>query len=328
MINQIKWVSSNSFHPHENLALEETLFQFVDEETLIFYLWQNQHTVVIGRNQNAIKECKVSELHQDQGILARRLSGGGAVYHDLGNLNFTFLMSTSNFDVNKQAEVLLVALKKFGIDAQAKGRNDLVIEDKKFSGHAYYHHQGKSYHHGTLMVNVNMADLSKYLNVSKLKLQGKGVKSVVSRVTNLIDFDPNLTIEGLKSALLEAVVEVYQAPLSQLEIPVDIHNQNIEKYSSEEWLFNQHFVADTIVEDRFDWGEISIHLQIEKNKIKQVEVYSDAMDAFIAQRLKENLEDELFTINALTNAINETDLSDQIKSDLITLFDHSQHNPF
>lgn len=331
MIKRILWLTTDSTNPHQNLALEETLFDFVDDETLVFYLWQNQHTVVIGRNQNAIKECHVVDLAQDNGVLARRLSGGGAVYHDLGNLNFTFLMSTSNFDVEKQSQVLIEALRSFGIEAYARGRNDLLVDEKKFSGHAYYHHNQKSYHHGTLMVNVNLSELSKYLNVSKLKLQGKGVKSVISRVTNLLDYAEELTIENLKQSLLKAVEQVYQAPMQELILDEKTQSKFTEmtqKYSSKEWLLPEHFISNTLLEDRFEWGEISLSMEIKDNKISNIQVYTDAMDAFLASKLEDCLEDEIFSIQSIKIAIQSCDLDTQVKEDLISLFDTNHEEIF
>lgn len=331
MIKRILWLTTDSTNPHQNLALEETLFDFVDDETLVFYLWQNQHTVVIGRNQNAIKECHVVDLAQDNGVLARRLSGGGAVYHDLGNLNFTFLMSTSNFDVEKQSQVLIEALRSFGIEAYARGRNDLLVDEKKFSGHAYYHHNQKSYHHGTLMVNVNLSELSKYLNVSKLKLQGKGVKSVISRVTNLLDYAEELTIENLKQSLLKAVEQVYQAPMQELILDEKTQlkfTEMTQKYSSKEWLLPEHFISNTLLEDRFEWGEISLSMEIKDNKISNIQVYTDAMDAFLASKLEDCLEDEIFSTQSIEIAIQSCDLDTQVKEDLISLFDTNHEEIF
>lgn len=141
-----KVVHSNSYDPWFNLALEEYLLNSISGDEVVFYLWQNQNTVVIGNNQNSWKECRIDELNSNAGKLARRLSGGGAVFHDLGNLTFTFLASNDNFNINKQLHVILNALKDFGIDAEFSGRNDIEVLGKKFSGNAFYYGDKGNYH--------------------------------------------------------------------------------------------------------------------------------------------------------------------------------------
>ena len=161
MITKTRFIESKQVVPYANLALENHLLESVAEETCILYLWQNQRTVVIGRNQNAWRECRTTELAADGGYLARRLSGGGAVFHDLGNLNFTFLLPTKDFDVSRQLEVILQAMRHLGLAAERSGRNDVTIEGRKFSGNAFYDSRGHSYHHGTLLVDVDMDALSR-----------------------------------------------------------------------------------------------------------------------------------------------------------------------
>ena len=167
MIQQLKLYEGQSFDPQLNLAVEEYLLQTVEPDCCILYLWQNQNTVVIGRNQNAWKECRTTLLEEEGGHLARRLSGGGAVFHDLGNLNFTFLVPTDCYDLEKQLSVIQLACRSFGIEAVRSGRNDILAEGRKFSGNAFYQSGGRSYHHGTLLVDVDMTRMSRYLNPSK-----------------------------------------------------------------------------------------------------------------------------------------------------------------
>jgi lipoate-protein ligase A len=160
-----KLVYSDSYNPFFNLSLEEHLFQNIKEDEVIFYLWQNAHTVVIGRNQNPYRECNLREFEADRGKLARRMSGGGAVYHDLGNLNFTFILPKREFNLIKQFEVIIKALKRIGITAYISGRNDLLVNEKKFSGNAFYHTDKTSLHHGTILIDVCPEKIQKYLNV-------------------------------------------------------------------------------------------------------------------------------------------------------------------
>ena len=153
MINRLSYFISSSTNPYLNLAVEEYLLETVKPNQLILYLWQNERTVVIGKNQNAWKECRFQELEADGGHLARRLSGGGAVFHDLGNLNFTFLMPSGDYDLSKQMSVILEAVRSLGIDAQKSGRNDVTVDGKKFSGNAFCKRSKVKQHHGTLLTS-------------------------------------------------------------------------------------------------------------------------------------------------------------------------------
>ena len=155
MITQLRVYESSGFDPHKNLAAEKHLMDITPPGVCLLYLWQNQNTVVIGKNQNAWLECRTTLLAQEGGVLARRLSGGGAVFHDLGNLNFTFIMRKEDYDLDKQLAVIQKACAYAGIDAQKSGRNDLLADGRKFSGNAFYQNRTHAYHHGTLMVDVD-----------------------------------------------------------------------------------------------------------------------------------------------------------------------------
>lgn len=138
MVTKLTYIESDQVNPYKNLAVEEYLLLHCEDKECILYLWQNQNTVVIGRNQNAWKECKVTKLEEENGHLARRLSGGGAVYHDLGNLNFTFLVNKDEYSLEKQLQVIINAMGRLGLKAEKSGRNDILIDGKKFSGNAFY----------------------------------------------------------------------------------------------------------------------------------------------------------------------------------------------
>jgi len=281
MINRAAYIESNQTYPYKNLAIEEYLLDHVEKNQIILYLWQNRQTIVIGKNQNAWKECKTSELEQDGGFLVRRLSGGGAVYHDLGNLNFTFLVSKEDYDLEKQMEVILLAVQKLGLNAVKSGRNDITIDGKKFSGNAFYDRGGKSYHHGTLMVKVVMEDLQKYLNVDTEKLKSKSVDSVRARVANLSEFCPGLTIAILKEKLLEAFGEVYQVKPEVWDTQ-QLHQEEIEmnenRFSSWDFIFGRKIQFQYEITQRFTWGDICMKLNVDGGRIKDVIIYSDAMN--------------------------------------------------
>lgn len=306
MIQKIALYESASYDPYYNLAVEQHLLESVDEDSCILYLWQNAHTVVIGRNQNAWKECRTSLLEQEGGHLARRLSGGGAVFHDLGNLNFTFLVPQADYDLDRQFSVIQEAARSFGIPAKKSGRNDVLADGRKFSGNAFYRNGTQAYHHGTLLVDVDMQHMGRYLNPSKAKLQSKGVDSVRSRVVNLRELNPDITIPGLKAAMAEAFAKVYSLPLEQL--PEEALNKPYidslrQRNSSWEWLYGQKIPFTFEWEDRFPWGGVQVALRIENGIVHQAKVYSDAMDWSLAPKLEQSLTGCRFTREALRESI-------------------------
>ena len=292
MIKKIAYIETDQTIPYHNLALEEYLLKHVKPEQCILYLWQNKQTVVIGHNQNAWKECQVSKLLEDGGFLVRRLSGGGAVFHDMGNLNFTFLIRKEDYDLTRQLEVILKAVQKLGLKAEKSGRNDILVDGKKFSGNAYFETEGHCYHHGTIMVNVNLPELSKYLSVSKDKLVSKGVDSVQSRVMNLSQANPDITIDNLKVALQEAFQEVYECNLEMLEesqLDQAVIEERAEYFSSWDTIFGKKITFQHEIERRFDWGNVQIQFEVSKGIIKELNVFSDALVPWFMDQFEEHL---------------------------------------
>jgi lipoyltransferase and lipoate-protein ligase len=209
-----KYICSEDTSPYYNLALERSLFDFVDEDTVILYLWQNSHTIVIGKNQNAYAECKVDEFIGVGGTLARRPSGGGAVYHDLGNLNFSIICKESIAKEHTYQRIVKETLSYFGIVSEFNGRNDLTVDDKKFSGNAFYVKDDVLCQHGTILINSDFKELSKYLTPDISKLERNHVKSVESRVVNLSEISDKITVESMKEAMIKATnaVKLGKAP--------------------------------------------------------------------------------------------------------------------
>ena len=200
---------ADSSNPYYNLAMEQMLFSEVKSGEGIIFLWQNDNTVVIGQNQNPWSECNCRFLEEDGGHLARRLSGGGCVFHDKGNLNFTFICYSENYDVTRQLKVIQGACALAGIETQISGRNDIIADSRKFSGNAFYNSQGKSYHHGTILIDTDFDKIKRYLTPSEKKLSAKGVKSVQSRVVNLTEFCPDLTCEMMKEYMISSFEDIY-----------------------------------------------------------------------------------------------------------------------
>lgn len=293
MIKHIQYIVTEETNPYKNIAMEEYLLRNAAPETCILYLWQNRHTIVIGRNQNCWKECKVAELEADGGFLARRLSGGGAVFHDMGNLNFTFLIPEEDYDVDRQLKVIVEACRLLGIKAEKTGRNDITVDGKKFSGNAFYKTEGKCYHHGTLMIQVDLENVSHYLNVSADKLKAKGVSSVKSRVTNLSEFYPGLTIELMTEKLIEAFQNVYGVEAKELKtetLPKEILEERAEFFGSPSWKYGKHRPFSFAASKRFIWGDIDIRFQVKEGIIEHADVFSDAMDETFLLKVPEILE--------------------------------------
>ena len=281
MIHRLELYESACTDPHYNLAVEQYLLETVQPGQCVLYLWQNRNTVVIGRNQNPWKECRTALLAEEGGHLARRLSGGGAVFHDLGNLNFTFLVPREDYDLPRQLSVIREAVRSLGIPAEISGRNDILAQGRKFSGNAFCKNGNQAYHHGTILVSADMENLSRYLSPSRAKLQAKGVDSVRSRVMNLRELNPDITIEQLKAALAEAFSRVYGFRVSR--IPEDALDPEriralAERNRSWEWLYGRKLPFTLSCEERFPWGELQIQLQIEEGAIRRAKLYSDAMD--------------------------------------------------
>lgn len=306
MIQQLRLYEGQGFNPHFNLAVEEYLLQTVEPDCCILYLWQNQNTVVIGRNQNAWKECRTTLLEEEGGHLARRLSGGGAVFHDLGNLNFTFLVPTDCYNLEKQLSVIQLACRRFGIEAERSGRNDILASGRKFSGNAFYKSGGHSYHHGTLLVDVDMTRMSRYLNPSKAKLEAKGVDSVRSRVVNLKQLAPEMTTERLKEEMATSFQQVYGMPCSKI-MPQELDSAKLDaiyqRNRSWEWTYGKQLPFTFSCQGQFPWGGIQLQLQVEGGLVHEAQVYSDAMDWEIAPALEHALHGCRFTLAELCRAV-------------------------
>jgi lipoate-protein ligase A len=288
MIKRGLIVQTGETIPYRNIALEKFLLDEVPRETCILYLWQNRQTVVIGRNQNAWTECRVEELEGEGGFLARRLSGGGAVFHDLGNLNFTFLVSREDYDLERQSSVILQAVRNLGIEAEMSGRNDIETGGRKFSGNAFYRGEKNAYHHGTLLVRADIEAAGRYLSVSREKIQSKGVESVRSRIVNLAECKPDITVPALAGSLRAAFAGIYRVKAEELA-PADLGDPfpgaaarlaELETwFSSPDWKYGKNPPFRFKAERRFSWGGVDIRFDVDRNRITGARIFSDAMDS-------------------------------------------------
>ena len=282
-MKQLFLIETTCTDPCHNLALEKYLMDHVQPGQCILYLWQNANTVVIGRNQCAADECRIPELEAAGGRLARRLSGGGAVYHDLGNLNFTFLARRTDYDVTRQTEVILQAVRALSVPAEKNGRNDLTAEGKKFSGHAYYRSGDACCHHGTLMADVALDRLGLYLKPAPDKLKAKGVQSVRARVVNLARYCPGLTIPQLRQSLANAFGQVYGLPVHPLPdgfVDGAAVAALTRKFSAPGWRYGGSAPAgQTVRRARFGWGGVTLRCTLAEGRLRQVSLASDGLEA-------------------------------------------------
>ncbi len=288
------FVESNEYNPWKNLAIEKHLADNVQSGDLLFYLWQNEKTVVIGRNQNALRECKANLLEEEGGYLARRTTGGGAVYHDLGNLCFTFIASPERYDLERQMKVIQIACRKYGIETEFSGRNDIITKDGyKFSGNAFSVNKKCKIQHGTLMINLDKEMLSRYLTPSEEKMKAKGVKSVKSRVCNLKELNADVTVEAMKNALKEAFEEEY-GEYERIGLVEDA--DAYEMFASWDWRYGKSPECEVVHSKRFSWGEVQVHLKLKNLHIEECKVYSDSLDVEFPEKLEKVLINQRFDV--------------------------------
>jgi lipoate-protein ligase A len=309
---KLRILKSAVTNPWFNLATEDWIFQALDPQSHTLFLWRNSETVVIGRSQNPWVECKTDKMVEDDVFLARRQSGGGAVFHDLGNTNFTFLSPKADYDQDVNFTIIINALKKLGVDATLSGRNDMQVGDKKISGSAFKHSVDRSFHHGTLLVNADMQKLSDYLNPHPLKLQAKGIKSVRSRVANLVEFNDTINHETLSQAMIEAFCEYYgqevaDTTVEELDEATLAQEPHLNKYYQQmadwEWRFGKTPEFSHHLETRFDWGLIDLHLDVKQAVIAEVVIFSDALNVELIEDLKEGLTEVKYNKEAISTKL-------------------------
>lgn len=278
--------TSTSFDAYENLAKDEYLLNTLGDDDLALYFYINRSAVILGKNQCHWTEVDNEKRCEDNVQLVRRVTGGGAVYHDMGNLNYSFIAGKNRYDIDAQRELIRKALAQFGIEAQATGRNDLTVNGLKFSGTAYCTRNSVRQSHGTLLVKVNRDAMSKYLSPSKLKLQSHGVKSVRSRVCGLDEFSADITVENLRKALENLFAEAY-GPVEEPVFDEAELRSLVEKHRSVEWVFDTSPGLSYCGETRVSWG--TVHLRFSVNGsgiIDKVKLYTDAMDYTLPQQVE------------------------------------------
>jgi len=276
----VLYIRNESVSPYYNLALEEYVLKNLGHEESFILLWQNEPSVIIGRFQNTIAEINNEYIEKNGINVVRRITGGGAVYHDLGNLNFSFIVSGSqmNIDFRRFTEPVVKALAKMGVKAEHTGRNDITIDGKKFSGNAQYHYRDRILHHGTLLFNSRLENVQQALNVKPSKIETKGIKSVRSRVTNIIDYLENkISIYEFRDLLLTYLFD--EKPIREYKLTEEdqagIKKLMQDKYLTWEWNYGSSPAFNLTKSERFACGEIEVRLNVNKGLIEACKIYGD-----------------------------------------------------
>ena len=271
-----------------NLAVDEYFLDTLGPDDMMLYFYVNKNAVIIGQGQNPWAECRLAEMDRDGVQLVRRITGGGAVFHDEGNLNFSFIAGEGRYDLERQFGLILNAVRALGIPCEFSGRNDLLADGRKFSGNAFCKRGAIRQHHGTLLISADMTRLQNYLNVDPRKLKPKGVKSVKSRVCNLNEFVPELRrddmLEALKCAYAAEYGDYTELQTSQLDEAAIA--PYYEKQKSDAWRLGVTPRFDLEIENRFSWGGLQMLLTLRHGEVSDISVYSDANDAELPGRVR------------------------------------------
>lgn len=276
----------------ENLAYEFCLMNEVARRTSgieILYLWQNKDTVVIGRNQNPYKECNITFIKKSNIELVRRLTGGGAVYHDLGNLNYSFICREKYYDKKEVFKYIIDALYSLGITCELNGRNDIVVGTRKISGNAFYRWNGVVLHHGTILIDVNIGRMEKCLTPCKIKLNSKGVNSVKSRVSNLVDIKKDIDIGQVKKAIICKTGKCAKGIDNVISIDETLFESTKKKFLSKKWIYGLYPLEYETIAENFKWGSVVLGLALKGNYIENCYIESDGLYPDVIENLERYL---------------------------------------
>jgi lipoate-protein ligase A len=276
-------IHNTSNEPYFNQATEEYLLKNFEED--IFMLWQNNNAIIVGKHQNTLAEINLDTVNEKQIKVVRRLTGGGAVFHDMGNLNFTFIMNygeaAPEIDFKKYTRPIIAVMAELGIKAEFSGRNDILIDGQKFSGNAehIFHQKRRVLHHGTLLFASEIADLSAALKVNPLKFEDKAVKSVRSRVTNISShLKTPISVEEFREMVMNHIVNIYKDATPYVlngEDKIAIQNLANEKYS--QWHWNYGYSPKYAFQRgiKTPGGHLEVHLDVDKGLIQAIKIYGD-----------------------------------------------------
>lgn len=278
----MEYLESPSHDPQWNLALEQYVFDAMDRSKSYFMLWQNENTIVVGKNQNTVAEIN-SDFVRERGItVVRRLSGGGAVYHDLGNLNFTFIVDSAaagQINFRLFCQPIVDTLASFGVKAELSGRNDITVEGKKFSGNSQYVREHRVMHHGTLMFDSDLTVLGQALRVKPEKMQSKGVRSVASRVTNLRPYlPPQVTLQEFKERLLRQIAAgeaLHPCTLTPADLAA-VESIRQRRYATWQWNYGASPAYTVNRSQRIEGcGTVELSMEVQRGAIGRMQFFGD-----------------------------------------------------
>lgn len=293
----MKYLENYSNDPQYNLAFEEYCFKNLDREEDYVILWINGPAIIVGKNQNTIEEVNSQYVRENNIKVVRRITGGGAVYHDLGNLNFSIITTAAGnekIDFKKYNIPILKALEKLGINGELTGRNDMTIDDKKFSGIAQSVWKKRVLNHGTLLFDTQLEVLSQALNVKADKYESKGVKSVRSRVTNIRDYlTEDVDINIFRDLLLKYIFEmegltpeVYKLTDEELKGVEDLYK---EKYSIWDWNYGESPKFNYKNYEKYPFGSVEIRLDVNNGIINDCKIFGDFFGTMEVSLLEEKI---------------------------------------
>lgn len=304
--------------PRYNLALEEYVLKYLPIDDDFVLLWQNEPSIIIGRNQNTIEEINASYVKKHNINVVRRISGGGAVYHDFGNLNFTFVTSSSKDNLNnfrKFTKPVIDALVELGVPAEFAGRNDIVLEGKKISGNAQSFYKGRMFHHGTILFDANLEVVQEALNVKLDKIESKGIKSVRSRVTNIYPFlKEKMSVKEFQNHLLKYLLDtedidskVYQLTLDDREKINDLKKQ---KYDTWAWNYGESPDFSLQKSKRFLGGKVSFNLNVSDGVIRDIKIFGDFFGKLEVKDIEKALKGQLFQFDEIKVILEKFDIGE------------------
>lgn len=290
----LRLVVSNQTNPYLNVAVENYLLSQPETDIITLYLWKNHRTVVVGQNQNPFAECNVDLLEQEGGYLMRRRTGGGAVFHDDGNINFSFVVPKSLYDQTRQFQVIQEAVASYGLTTELSGRNDVLCQGRKFSGNAFSRSRYQYLHHGTILIKGNIEDMQRYLIPKPAKLQKHGVQSVHSRVVNLSELAP-VTSHNIVPRLIDAFQHVYGDTVVDVPFETLVQKPEVQSlyadFASDEWRFDSWRQFQAQQSAQFEWGGVDLSLTISESqhRIVDVQIATDSLSLTISDTLKQLL---------------------------------------